>query len=249
MNRTCTECDRWDPVDGKCAKDGELYHGWEDACDDFVEETDTKAEKRWIAVHGDGGLRTVIDINSRNAVRIFTAMQNIIRERWPEAGNMQALYNIHIDSTGTIQATDGRHVLTWDKAPDKIVSPMKECPSWVYVQHVGLVERPELSDWDYPDIGKLLSKAESHEPKKIKISNILFPEPYRHTWLILESALKTGKTISPKLTGCVEEIADLFGECSSGPEYGDPVMFRNKELGLTYIVMPVRYPEDEKCPE
>ncbi len=38
----CTECGHWSPMDGKCALDGDLYHGWETACEGFVMETDTR---------------------------------------------------------------------------------------------------------------------------------------------------------------------------------------------------------------
>lgn len=38
----CTECGHWSPMDGKCSVNGELYHGWETACDRFVMETDTR---------------------------------------------------------------------------------------------------------------------------------------------------------------------------------------------------------------
>lgn len=38
----CTECGHWSPMDGKCSVNGELYHGWETACDRFVRERDTR---------------------------------------------------------------------------------------------------------------------------------------------------------------------------------------------------------------
>ena len=237
MNRTCTECDRWDPVDGKCAKDGELYHGWEDACDDFVEETDT--DNRWAISHEDGYERRVLWVDDSEATSILDAMQRLIEPGWDSYGPNMAMYNIHWNAgAGRFEATDGKHLLVWTNPPQKLVERLDGCPSWRYQEDIGLISCQDLADYHYPDTEKVVRQAEANEFNGILFSNSVFPAPFRHTWIILQAARQFKKCLGPRLTSRIEPIAGWFNECASGPKESDPVVFRNKERGILYIINP-----------
>ena len=44
-DKTCNDCQHYDPLDGICNKWDEYRHGYDDACGEFVQETDTLIDK------------------------------------------------------------------------------------------------------------------------------------------------------------------------------------------------------------